>query len=153
MNKTTLLLPLSIVLLTGCGYGRFIHANAPNTCSGTGWAIAGVRYGDARVQVVPITNLRAGAEFRIFLIPKVEDTDPDNVKNWIVTIEGKESGPGQRDEWITQTSGTYNGTAEQRHTMKICVPEDADDDYYYYVTVQDVNDDDVARLDPRVHVQ
>ena len=61
---------LLVPVITGCSNnGKFVSKSSTNQCGGHGWTHAIVHYGDSRVVVVPLSDVRAGQEMRFFLIP------------------------------------------------------------------------------------
>ena len=148
MRKITIGLLLSMLVLTGCArFGRLI-ANAPNNCAGgMGYAVAGIYYGDSRLNVVPIIELVPGAEFKLFLLPRDVDGPGTPTRDLQVTVVGdlmKDSDSG----WITSRTTTFNTSDDGFMPMTLCVPLDQDPgDYMYKITV-----DEVGVLDPRARV-
>ena len=149
MRKITIGLLLSMLVLTGCArFGRLV-ANAPNNCGadGRGYAVAGVYYGDSRLNVVPVINLAPGAEFKVFLLPRDVDGPGTATRDLRVTIEGdliKDPLSG----WITARTTTFNTSDDGFMPMTLCVPTtQARRDYMYKITV-----DEVGVLDPRARV-
>lgn len=151
MRITTLGLFCCTFAITGCSFGRFVQTRVPNSCGGgaTGYAIAGITYGDARIAVIPVINLRRGAEFRVKLIPQGDDLFGMSPRELEVTVEGDvDNDPDSA--WIAPRTETFNSTAENGGFMPpLCVPDDQElADYKYKITVELV-----GILDPRARVR
>ena len=78
-----------------------------NNCSGKGWTRTIVHYGDSRVIVVPLSKVKAGQEFRFYLIPQLKGRGATDYTNANVTIDGKRS---PEDDWFTPISGQASDT-------------------------------------------
>ena len=142
MRKITVML-LTTMLILGCASeGRFIASNVPNSCDGTGHSFVIIHYGDSRILVIPIVEIKAGAELQYRLLPDRRKSDLTDYEDTLVTISGKLSPDG---DWMNE-SGTFNGSDG---VLKVCVPENpTEETYFYKVEVAGVGD-----LDPRAHVR
>ncbi len=139
---------LSTLVLTSCArFGRLI-ANAPNNCAGgMGYAVAGVYYGDSRLNVVPVIELAPGAEFKVFLLPRDVDGPGTATRDLQVTIEGDVANDPD-SAWITARTTTFNTSDNGFMPTTLCVPMgQIPKEYKYKITV-----DEVGVLDPRARV-
>jgi len=111
-----------------------------------GYTATYVAYGDSKLVVIPLSKIHENTEWRFILRPLDIGNARSGIdfKNLMVTIKGKRS-PGP-DDWI-DVSGTYNGSAADKHTLVECVKPPVGltgTEYTYLVTVEEV-----GKLDPR----
>ena len=158
--KRVLTILLVTTLFAGCciftGDGRLCKTPfASDACGDTrsGYTATVVLYGDSKIAVVPISRIRANTEWRFKLRPinLSSDYEEDIYETLNVEIDGKVAetpyDPGHND-WIT-ASGTYTGSASDKHTLILCTPSELPDDttYKYLVEVEKV-----GVIDPRADV-
>ena len=83
------------MLLAGCCTtgGNFCKRSLPSDVCATGtisgYTLTGIAYGDSSLIVVPISHIRRDTEWRFRLQPIKLDSDYEDYKDAIVTIEGK----------------------------------------------------------------
>ncbi len=102
MQKSVAIL-LSVSFLAACADGKFIKPNSPNQCGGSGWTLTTVFYGDSHILVIPLSEVKAGSEFRFVLIPQLKGRGATDFSNATVKIRGKRD---PEDLWFTEISGT-----------------------------------------------
>ena len=140
---------LVTALLASCVDGRFQKKSFTSAKCGAnmqGYTVTYVAYGDSKLVVIPLSKIKERTEWRFILRPLQLSKARPNVdfKNSTVTIKGKRS---PEDDWISE-SGTYNGTAADKHTLIECIGTGlAEPTYFYMVEVEDVGE-----LDPRADV-
>lgn len=146
--KRVIAILLATAVITGCSNnGKFVSKSSTNQCGGNGWTHAIVHYGDSRVVVVPLSDVRAGQEMRFFLIPQWKGRGASNYQNATVKIKGKSSAP-----WFTEIEGDASNL--YIHT---CVPPTLaiGATFEYQVDIHwptDAASDRKAMLDPRAVV-
>jgi len=139
------------VIFAGCD-GTFRSRGFQSTACNAqveGYTATFIAYGDSKLVVIPLSDIRPDTEWRFILRPlSVGDVNPDVYKNALVTIKGKRF-PGD-DDWI-EVSGTYNGTANDKHTLRECVKPPVATDGTTYTFL--VNVAGVGELDPRGRIK
>ena len=144
--KRTIVLMIGSVLMTGCVNGKFVSGSVPNQCGGQGWTHTIVHYGDSRVVVIPVSEVRAGQEMRFFLVPQLKGRGATDFQNATVKIVGKPPA----DVWFTQKTGNASAVF-----LSFCVNGSlaVNDTFEYKVEVFDSTGTDLkAMLDPRAIV-
>ena len=140
------------VILAGCD-GTFRSRPFQSTaCNGQveGYTGTIIAYGDSKLVVIPLSDIRENTEWRFILRPlNIGTVDPPiNFNNALVTIKGKRF-PGD-DDWI-EVSGTYAGTANDKHTLRECVKPPVTDEGTDYTFL--VNVEGIGELDPRARIK
>lgn len=152
---------LAIVLVTalfsGCVNGRFQEKPIlSDACEGTveGFTITYIAYGDSKLVVIPVSQIRNQTEWRFVLKPlTVGKSDSGNdYKDSLVTITGKRA----EDVWLDTAapgsvlvSGTYNNATD--HMLTACVnilPTPQTNDHFFFI----VDVQDIGTLDPRADI-
>ena len=156
MRKALALIAVLVFISGCCTDGNFcknsIHSAA---CAGPvdGYTLTAVAYGDSKLLVVPLSDIRNDTEWRFILKPLKRRTDPagSDYDNATVTISGK----GASDAWIN-TAGPGNspisGTLASDGMLTACVknlPDTTIGSEYSYI----VHVDTVGTLDPRGRVE
>jgi hypothetical protein len=159
MRKIATVLVIA-ALSTGCADGKFQKSSITGgPCAPaipTGYTYTGIAYGDSKMAVIPVSQIRGGTEWRFYLLPIDSLGGATQYGNAMVTIDGKPPPPPQptppaTDDWI-DASGTYNTAtvAGRSRYIALCVPNELvrGQDWRYEVTI-----DTVGTLDPRGHVE
>jgi hypothetical protein len=160
------------VLLAGCVNGKFHRKSITGgACPGTvdGYTYTLVTYGNGKIIVIPLSNIRANSEWRFYLYPLDNLGGRTAYGNSTVTIDGKAAGgnvlltgapslapyvlpsPPLDDNWLS-AAGTFNtatGTGSKRY-ITACVHPDVQENQEWQFLV---NIDDVGQVDPRGKVE
>lgn len=151
MHKILMTLSVAIIV-AGCATdGRFRSVSIVGGPCGdvSGYTVTGIAYADSKLIVVPVSRIRADSEWRFYLRPVTNPTDPENYRDALVKIKGKfpaVNPPPDRNDWI-DVEGTWNGTPS-RYLVE-CVPDDLDEGEEFEFLV---NVEFIGQLDPRARV-
>lgn len=153
MGRILTILILTI-FLTGCATdGAFRTSTILDGPCGdrvAGYTLTGIAYGDSHLVVVPVSDIKAGAEWRFYLRPSKRANDIVDYETVKVTITGKfpaVNDPPDRNDWIS-VSGAY--ADDSKHYLVQCVPDDLDEGEQYEFLVEVKT---VGTLDPRADVK
>lgn len=156
MRRILTIIFVSALLSACCTDGNFCdRAFNSAACNGPveGYTITAVAYGDSKMAVIPLSNIRNDTEWRFILGPISMPTDPttSDYESATVTISGK----GANDAWIN-TAGPGNtpitGSFAADGTLTACVrglPDTSVGAEYSYL----VHVDTIGTLDPRGRVE
>jgi len=147
-------------LVTGCVDGKFhkksITGGPCAPAVPTGYTYTGIAYGDSKMAVIPVSRIRAGTEWRFYLLPIDSLGGATQYGNAKVTINGKPAPytpptPPANDDWI-DAFGTYNNAtvAGRSRYIALCVSDEVvpGQNWQYEVTIETI-----GTLDPRGRVE
>jgi len=146
MKKTVAVL-LSAIFMAGCADGRFIKPGVKNSCGGTGWTLTAIHYGDSRIVVIPLSEVKAGAEFRFVLLPQRKGRGASDFSNAVVKVRGKRD---PQDLWFKEASGKASDVTIFTCVDKSLMPGDTVE--YDVEVMFDGEPRPRATLDPRAIV-
>jgi len=159
MRKTATVL-VFLALSTGCVDGKFHKSDITGgPCAPaipTGYTYTGIAYGDSKMVVIPISRIRAGTEWRFYLLPIDSLGGATQFGDALVTIDGKPAPytpptPPANDDWIDVSKSYNNATVAGRSRyIALCVPTDVEEHqvWQYLVKIETI-----GTLDPRAHVE
>ena len=123
----------------------------------SGYTYTGIAYGESKLMVIPLSEIRRNTEWRFYLLPIDNLGGATKYGESMVTIEGKSE--KSSDDWI-DASGKFNARIAKngQSYIFVCVPETVEiegeqvkieDDlvFEFKVTV-----DSIGYLDPRARV-
>jgi len=119
--KRVIAILLGMIFAAGCIDGKFIKDSVPNNCGGNGWTLTTIYYGDSRVIVIPLSEVRAGQEFRFLLLPQLKGTGATDFTNANVKVRGKRD---PEDLWFTEISGNASNVTIFTCVKNTLVPGD-----------------------------
>lgn len=151
----------ALAATAGCADGQFIRDKfTSTTCGGGGISLTGytatiIRYGDSRLNVIPISKVLPGTEFRFVLLPKIRETDaPIDYEKAIVMISSDDDDADSPADWL-EAKGTFSDSGS--HTLVTCVPTRENlskTKYKYKVSVSYPSETDIiSYIDPRVEIK
>jgi hypothetical protein len=144
-------------LFAGCADGKFHKRNITTGPCGpvVGYTYTAIAYGDGKLVVIPVSDIRANTEWRFYLFPldNLGGKTPSN--NVHIKIKGQNPAvppvaSGGNNIWI-DIDGSYN-TATKDGSLRFlvdCTPASlvSGDEHKFEVTI-----DGIGTLDPRGHV-
>lgn len=148
-----LIVALGIASALAACDGTFRTKSFSSTTCGTavvpipviGYTITGIHYGDSRLIVLPVSQIKPNSEFHFRLIPKVRTkSDQHNYQQMQVAITSADDDGDTPANWL-HVDGTYN---DDNRVLVACIPPTlTKSEYKFMVTVQEV-----GQLDPRADV-
>lgn len=150
---------VSAACVAGCADGRFHKKSITGgACPGTvsGYTYTGIVYGESHLVVIPLSKIRAGTEWRFYLLPtdRPRGSSASALSMRTVTVDGKPAGPAPppgANQWIF-TAGDFSGGMPAGNVRYIsqCVPATLNegDEFQYLVDVEGI-----GTLDPRARVE
>ena len=155
MRRITAIL-LATLIIAGCDGTFRTRPFFSDVCNKdvTGYTGTASLYADAKLVVIPISEIRADTEWRFILEPRLlrSANSTEDFKDKQVTITGKRA----EDAWINsagpggnQIQGTFNSATNNMLAACVNIPVNTPEgtEYYYEVNVVDV-----GTLDPRARV-
>jgi hypothetical protein len=158
--RNLLIVLLALLSTVGCRDGQFVRSTFSSNCGGGGISLSGftltaIHYGDSRLFILPVSEIKPESEFRFGLLPRVNKTDPPvDYQDAFVTITSSDDDLDTPADWL-DVSGTYNAGGRYLVT---CVPKEAGlmkTEYKYDVTVSWPGTDPgdtLSMIDPRARI-
>lgn len=147
-----------VVIAAGCVDGRFHKKTITGgACPGTvsGYTYTGIVYGESHLVVIPLSKIRAGTEWRFYLLPtdRSRGSSSTALASRKVIIDGKPAGPlpPGPNQWILTDGDFAGGTpAGNVRYLSQCVPATLveGEEFEYLVDVEGI-----GTLDPRARVE
>ena len=148
MTKKLLLFIAIATMLAACpgGKPKLKHFTSPLCGEVRGFTVSYFAYGEGKMVIVPVSEVRAGYVFVIGLKPL------DGFDDAVVTVSGTSGNAG----WIDAT-GYYDGLPRDKYPKKGalevgCVPADAPLKTSYKFKIEVVKGEVTNTLDPRADV-